>query len=90
MPIMVAVKIVRLKVYMTIAILMILTFIEDHKCVSKCNISEDMYCITFKLGMVADVCMPYMLMLVSMTMTVMQGHSVSAKANKSALHALGN
>ena len=34
MPIKFAVKIVRLKVYMTIASLMTLTFIQGHKCIS--------------------------------------------------------
>ena len=38
--------------------------------------------MVFKLGM--TVCMTYIiiLMLVSMTLTLMQGHSVSAEANK--------
>ena len=36
--------------------------------------------MVFKLGMAADVCMACMLILVSMTLTLMQGHSGSAKA----------
>ena len=36
------------------------------------------------------VWMLHMLMLVSITLTMMQGHSGSAKAKKSALNALGN
>ena len=35
--------------------------------------------MAFKLGMTVDLCMAYMLMLVSMTLTLMQGHSWSAK-----------
>ena len=33
----------------------------------------------FKLGMKEDLCMAYILMLVSMTLTLMQGHSASAE-----------
>ena len=35
--------------------------------------------MAFKLGMTLNIFMPYMLMLVSMTLTLMQGHSRSAK-----------
>ena len=45
--------------------------------------------MAFKLGMTVDVCMAYMLTLVSMTFTLMQGHSGSAKAQK-ALNYLDN
>ena len=38
--------------------------------------------MAFKRGMTVDVCMAYMLMLVSMTSTVMQGHFGSATAIK--------
>ena len=38
--------------------------------------------MAFKLGMTVDLCiMGYMLMLVTMTLTLAQGHSGSAKAN---------
>ena len=40
-----------------------------------CKIWENMYAITFKLGMTIDLYMAYMLMLVSTTVTLMQGHS---------------
>ena len=40
--------------------------------------------------MVVGVCIAHMSMLVSMTLTLTQGHSGSAKANKSALHYLDN
>ena len=36
--------------------------------------------MAFKLGMSVDLCMAYMPMLVSMTLTLMQGHNGSAKA----------
>ena len=32
-------------------------------------------------GMTVDLCVVYLVMLVSMTLTLMQGHSESAKAN---------
>ena len=56
-------------------------------CFLNCNISDIIYGITCKLGMAVDVCVPHMLMLVSMTLNK-QGHSESAKANKSALNLL--
>ena len=67
-------RVVRLKVYMTIASPMTLTFIEVHKCFSNLT--------TFSLaiylgGMTVDL---YMLIRVSATLTLMQGHSGSAKA----------
>ena len=37
--------------------------------------------MAFKLGMTVDLGMAYMLMLVLMTLTLMQGHSGSVKAN---------
>ena len=42
-----------------------------------------------KIGMRVNLWMPYMFILVLMTLTVMQVHSGSAKAKQSALHALG-
>ena len=45
-----------------------------------CNISDDISANTFKLGMTVDSWI-YMLMLVSMTLTLMQDHSGSANAN---------
>ena len=79
MPIKFALKIARLKVHMT--------FIQGHKCLkldyfltfNRIIISA----ITFKLGMTVDIWMPYML--VSMTLTLMQGHRGLAKANKNLL-----
>ena len=46
--------------------------------------------MAFKLGMTADLCTAYMLMLVSMTLTLMQGHSGLAEGGKSALIYLDN
>ena len=40
--------------------------------------------------MTVDVCMAYMLMLVSMTLTLMQGHSGLADEKKSVLNYLDN
>ena len=37
--------------------------------------------MAYKRGMAVDLCVACMLMLVLMTMTLMQGHSGSAKAN---------
>ena len=78
MPIKFALQIVLLKVYMTIASPLTLTFIQGHKCVSDkvnyfltCNISDK-----FKLDMTVDLWITYMLIL----MTLMQAHSGSAKA----------
>ena len=45
-----------------------------------CNISDNIYAITFKLGMTIDLWMAYMLMAALMTLTLMQGHSGSGKA----------
>ena len=45
-----------------------------------CNILDYIYTITFKLGMTVDLWVPYMLMLVSITLTLMQGRSGSAMA----------
>ena len=43
--------------------------------------------IAFNLGMTVDLWMPYMLRLVLMTLTLMQGHSWSAKAkNQCCMH----
>ena len=39
---------------------------------------ETIYAMAFKLGMKIDLCMGYILMVVSMTLTVMQSHSGSA------------
>ena len=41
--------------------------------------------MAFTRGMTVDLGMAYMLMLVSMTLILMQGHSGSAKAKQSAL-----
>ena len=79
-------KIILLKVDMTIARPLTLTFIQSHKCVSNliyfltCNISDNILTITFKLGMTVEVWVPYKPMLVSLTFTLLQGHSGSAKA----------
>ena len=35
--------------------------------------------MAFKLGMKIDLCMGYILMIVSMTLTLMEGHSGSAE-----------
>ena len=67
---------------------MTVTFIQGHKCVLNVTILElpisqtifMRFRSTFKLGMTVDLWMPYLLMLVSMTLTLMQGHSGSAKA----------
>ena len=45
-----------------------------------CNISDNTKAITFKFGMPVDVWMPYMLVLVLMTLTLIQRHSGSGKA----------
>ena len=67
---------------------MTLTFIQGHTCVSNLPMFY-LYCNTntmeFKLGMTVDVCMAYMPMLVSVILTLMQGHS-----EKSALSYLDN
>ena len=69
------------KVYMTTASPLAVTCIEGHKCYFlTCNISDNIQAITFKLGMVVDLHMVYVLMVVSMTLTLMQGHSGSVKA----------
>ena len=57
-PIIFAVKIVWIKVYMTIATLMTLTFIQDHKCLKlhyclTCNILDNT--ITFKHGKTVEL-----------------------------------
>ena len=39
------------------------------------NISGNSLAISFNFGMTVDLCVPYMLMLVSMTLTLKQGHS---------------
>ena len=44
------------------------------------HISDSIVALAFTLGMTVDLCMSYLLMLVSMTLTLMQGHSGSAKA----------
>ena len=46
-----------------------------------CNISDNSWAVGFKLGMTVDLYMAYMLMLVSMTLTLIQGHSGSAEEN---------
>ena len=46
----------------------------------KLTISWMIFKLTFKLGVTVDLWMPYMLMLVSVTLT--QGHSRSAKVKK--------
>ena len=69
-----AVKIVRLKVYMTIASPMTLTFIPVRLKLdyfSIFNISDNISAITSKHGMTVDLYMTYMLLLVSMTLTLM-------------------
>ena len=76
-----AAKIHRLKLYMTIASPMTLTFILDHKCVSNLQYLGQFFRATkFKVGMMVDLWMSYMFMLVSVILTSMQGHSGSAKA----------
>ena len=47
---------------------------------SDSNISDTIPAMAFKHGMTVHLCMAYVLMLVSMTLTLMQGHSRSAKA----------
>ena len=61
-----------------------LDLIQGHKCVSNLTtfqlaISQTIFELTFKLGMREYLSMPYMLMFVLMTLTLMQGHSGSAK-----------
>ena len=46
--------------------------------------------MAFQLGMTVDLCMAYLLVLILMTLTLVQGHSGSANANKSALNYLEN
>ena len=43
-------------------------------------ISNNIYAMASKLGMMVDLCMAYILMLISMTLTLMQGHGGLAKA----------
>ena len=52
-----------------------------------CNISDNIEATIFKLDMTVDLWMPYMLMLILMNLTLMQGHNGSAKAKKN-LHCL--
>ena len=80
MPIKFAVKIVRLKVYMTIASLMTLTFNDYSRSEVCLKLEHYLNYYIHKLGTRVDLWMPYMLMLVLMTLTLMQGHSTSAKA----------
>ena len=68
-----AVRVVQLRVYMTIASLMTLTFIHGHKCAS--NKIFKYYIQTWH-----DLWMSYMLMFVLMTLTLILGRSGSAKA----------
>ena len=42
---------------------------------------EKISAMAFKLGMKVDLCMGYILMVVSMTLTLMQGHSGSIEEN---------
>ena len=86
MPIKFAVKIVRLRVCMTIASPMTITFIQGHKCLKldcflTCNISDILsyYIQTWHDGRLVDA-LSYLLMLVLVTLTLMQVHSGSAKA----------
>ena len=44
------------------------------------HITDSIEAMAFKLGMTVDLYMAYMLMLISMNLTLMQGHSGSAKA----------
>ena len=67
-----------------VLIILTLTFISH----TVLNISDNISANTFKLGMTVDLWMPYMSILI--LMTLMQGHSGSAKAKKSVLQALGN
>ena len=39
------------------------------------HISDSISAMVFKLGVTVDLCIVYMLMVVSMTLTLMQGHS---------------
>ena len=87
--IMFAVKIVRLKVYMTIAIPTTLTFVQGHKCVSNLLFFNLQYlgqylsyCIqSWRDGRLIDTMnFVIMLTLILMTLTLMQGHSGSAKS----------
>ena len=43
------------------------------------NISDNISAMAFKLGMKVDLCMGYILMVMSMTLTLIQGHSGSAE-----------
>ena len=54
-----------------------------------CYILDNILAITFKLGVTVDLWMPYMLMLVSKTLTLMQGYSGSAKAKNQLATAVG-
>ena len=70
---------------MNIASLMNLTFVQGHKCVKidyylTCHISYSIQAITFKHGMTVDQYMACMPMLISVTLTLTQGHSGSAEA----------
>ena len=67
---------------------MTLSFAQGHNCVSSQtghifnlhhngNISDNIYAMAFKFGMAVDVCTARMLMFISMTSTMMQGHSGS-------------
>ena len=88
MPIKFAVKIVQLKVYMTIASPMTLIFAQGHNfSLSVCQEGKEngrlatfdditwkqpilSYLITFILGMTVDLCLAYIILLVSMTVTL--------------------
>ena len=81
-----AVKMVQRKVYVNIAGLMTLTFIQGHKCVSNLTtiwlaISQTIFKqLHSNFDMTVDLWMLYMLMLVLMTLTLKLHHSGSAKA----------
>ena len=86
-----AVKIVRLKVYLILSQSLDLAHHSRSQLCLKLDrfltctivaISQTVFkLLAFKLDRMADLCMAYLFMLISMTLTLMQGHSVSAKEN---------
>ena len=46
------------------------------------NVSNSIYVMAFRLGMAVDLCSAYMLRLVSVTLTLMEGHSGPIKKVK--------
>ena len=87
MPINFAVKIVRLKICINVCQFDDLTFTQGHNYISNLsrfylwfnsNISDNIQAMAFKLGMVVDIFMAYVLMLMMTTFTLIEGVSCLA------------